>query len=342
MKAFIKIFTFINTIIYMFFAVNYANANQQIRAVGSSTAYPFIADVAEHFANSTGNKTPIVESIGTGGGFFVFCAGVGEDQVDISNASRKITDFERELCKNNNVTDIIEIPFGYDGITIAESADSPVYNFSKEILVKALANQIVVNGKLVKNPYKKWSDIDKKMPDSNIEVYGPPSSSGTRDYLVNLIFYDYCMKNLKFYGKGTSSAEAISSCKEIRKDGRYIDAGENDNLIVKKIKNNPSSIGIFGYSYFINNKDSLRASKIQDIEPSHDTIYEGTYPLARPLYIYVKKQHFSIKPNIKLFIQELISDKAIGKDGYLVKRGLISLHDDELNKLREGLKEKLR
>ncbi len=305
-------------------------ARDQIRIVGSSTVYPFTTAVAENFGKSSGMKTPVVESTGTGGGIKLFCAGVGEDTPDFANASRAIKKAEYETCQKNGVTDIVEIKVGFDGLTIANAKSGPEGAFTKQQVFLALAKQVPdKDGKLVDNPYTMWNEIDPSLPAEKIEVLGPPPTSGTRDSFAELVMekgaeaFD-SLKELK-----KSDAKAFEAVwKAIRTDGAYVEAGENDNLIVQKLEANPKAFGIFGYSFLEQNADKIKAAKIEGQAPTFETIASGDYKVARPLFIYAKKQHVGVVPGMAEFIAEYASDKAIGEDGYLADKGLIPLPAD--------------
>lgn len=315
-----------------------AEARDQIRAVGSSTVYPFTTTVAEEFGKTSSFKTPVVESTGTGGGFKLFCSGADEASPDISNASRTIKATEIELCKTNGVQDIIEVKIGYDGIVLANSIKAPHYKLSKQQVFQALARQVPVDGKLVNNPYKKWSDIDKSLPNEAIEVYGPPPTSGTRDAFVELVMLEGCKAFPEFATTYKDEEGLKNACSLLREDGKFIEAGENDNLIVQKLTTNPHALGIFGYSFLEQNGETVQGSHIDGMQPTYENIASGSYSISRPLYVYVKKAHIGVIPGIKEFIQEYTSEKAMGEEGYLSTKGLIPLPKEEFAKVVAKLK----
>lgn len=313
-----------------------AEARDQIRIVGSSTVYPFTTAVAEQFGKTAGFKTPVVESTGTGGGMKLFCAGVGADNPDFTNASRPIKKSEFEDCTKNGVTDIVEIKVGFDGLTIANSKAGPDLNFTKKQLFLALAKEIPdKDGKLIPNPNKTWKDVDASLPDEKIEVLGPPPTSGTRDSFVELVM-----------DKGAEGVDALKDLKKsdpkafekvwksLREDGAYIDAGENDNLIVQKLEANPKAVGIFGYSFLEENQNKIKGASVDGKTPTYETIASGDYKVARPLFIYVKKQHIGTIPGMAEFVKEYVSDKALGEDGYLAAKGLVALPPEEAKKTK--------
>ena len=308
-----------------------------IQIVGSSTLYPFVATIAEEFGRNNSIKTPIVEATGTGGGFKLFCLGIGYKYPDFSNASRKIEKSEIEKCNQNGIKNIIEIKIGYDGIVLANSTIGTKFNLTKKQIFLALAEKIPSKDgkKLVNNFYKKWNEIDPTLPKTKITIYGPPSTSGTRDAFVELAMEDICIKMKEFTFFYPNLKIRQKKCKIIRSDGVFIEAGENDNLIVQKLKNDDNAFGIFGFSFLEENRQTIQPIKINNIEPNFENIASGSYPISRPLFIYFKKEHLNLVPNIKEFIDEIISTDTLGKDGYLMQKGLIPLDDSELKKTRE-------
>ncbi len=302
----------------------------EIRIVGSSTVFPFAKAVAEQFSINGANPSPILESTGTGGGMKLFCAGVGADTPDIENASRRIKVSELELCQKNGVTDVVEVQIGIDGIAIAQANNGTPFSLTPLQIYKAIAARPF--GK--ENTAKNWSDIDPSLPNFAISVYGPPSTSGTRDALTELIMEVGCVTDPATKAlKDTDKAEFEAICHEVRADGGYIDAGENDNLIVQKLKANPNSVGIFGYSFLEENLDSVRGIPVSGVNPTYDAIASGEYPGARPLYVYVKKQHVGVIPGLKEYVLEFIN--AGTRDGYLVKTGLIASPEAVQTKMKE-------
>ena len=306
-----------------------AEARDQIRIVGSSTVYPFSTRVAEEFGKTSKFKTPVIESTGTGGGFKLFCSGVGVDTPDISNASRAIKKSEIESCATNGVTEITEVKIGYDGIVLANSKASPRMDITLEQLYLALAKDIPDGaGGFKPNPYSKWSEISPTLPDVKIEVLGPPPTSGTRDAFAELAMEGGCNQIPAIAElKKSDEKKQRAVCQGIREDGAFIEAGENDVLIVRKLEANPQAFGIFGYSFLDQNQDKIQGSKINGIEDNYDNIASGKYPIARSLYFYVKKAHVDAVPGIKEFVAEFVSDKAFGPEGYLADKGLIALPD---------------
>ncbi len=308
-----------------------AEARDQIRIVGSSTVFPISTSVAERFGRTTSYPTPIVESTGSGGGLKLFCDGVGTNTPDITNASRRIKTSEIELCAGNGVTDITEVRIGFDGIVLANAKSGPALDLSLKQLFLALAKELPVDGKLVANPYAKWSDIDPSLPNAEIEVLGPPPTSGTRDAFVELAMEAGCEDVAGAAELGLDG----KACHLMREDGRFVEAGENDNLIVQKLEANPAAYGIFGFSFLDQNADKVRGSLISGVEPTFENIADGIYPVSRSLYFYVKKAHVGVIPGIESYLAEFTSDNALGMDGYLLDKGLIPLPDDERNKVRE-------
>lgn len=316
-------------------AASTASARDQIRAVGSSTVFPFTTTVAEQFHRTTGRKAPIVESTGTGGGMRLFCAGIGVQHPDITNASRPITKSEMAQCVTNGVSNIVELKIGYDGIVLTTKKGAPLINLTKEQVWLALARQVPQQGKLVNNPYKKWSDIDPKLPNINIEIMGPPPTSGTRDAFVEMMMEEGCKQFTEV--KAVSDARQRQQiCAQIREDGVFIEAGENDNLIVQRlVAGRPGIVGIFGFSFLEENLDKIQAIKINNVEPTFDNISNQTYGVARSLFVYVKMDHAKVIPGLNEFIDEYLSDRSMGDNGYLEKKGLIPLTREELLLVRQ-------
>ena len=314
------------------FATN-SYSRDQIKIVGSSTVYPYATVVAEKFGKGGKFKTPVIESTGTGGGMKLFCAGVGANHPDITNASRAIKPKEKTLCEKNGVTDIIEIVVGNDGISFAHSVNSPDADFTKEQLWRALAAKVDVDGKLVENPYKKWSDIDSSLPNKKIEILGAPPTSGTRDAWNSLVMAKGCTKTAKSIYEADGK-KAKKECVKIREDGYGVEAGENDTLIVQKLSSNPDAYGFFGYSYLVANKDKIKASAVNGVKPSLQGIQDYSYPIARPLFFYVKKAHVGVIPGIEEFLKEFTSKKAMSNRGYLAQIGLVPLASDKYQSTR--------
>jgi phosphate transport system substrate-binding protein len=310
-----------------------AQARDQIRVVGSSTVYPFATAVAEQLGK-TGIKTPVVESTGTGGGMKLFCAGVGVDHPDATNASRRIKKSEFEDCQKNGVKDIVELKIGFDGIVIANAKSGPSFTITKEQLFKALARDVPgADGKLVPNPYKSWKDVDASLPDEKIEVLGPPPTSGTRDAFLELVMEPGIDKLPGMADLKKSDTKAFEKAwKSIREDGAYIDAGENDNLIVQKLEANPAAVGIFGYSFLEENTAKIKGATVNGGLPTYENIATGKYAVSRPLFVYVKKQHVGVVPGVDKFVEEFVSEKAIGEEGYLSSKGLVPLPKAEFTK----------
>ena len=304
-----------------------ATAREQIRIVGSSTVFPFATAVAERFGRTTAFKTPVVESTGTGGGFKLFCAGVGAGHPDIANASRAIKESEAKSCAENGVTEITEVKIGYDGIVIANAKNAPALNLTVAQVWQALAKSVPVNGRMAANPYKMWSDIDPSLPAEKIEVFGPPPTSGTRDAFVELVLDKGCAAFAEVEALDADAKKA--ACQTVREDGAFIEAGENDNLIVQKLEANPRSLGVFGFSFLDQNADKLQGSAIAGVAPTFEAIADGSYPVSRPLFIYVKNAHVGAVPGIADYVAEFVSERAAGEDGYLADKGLIPLPEAE-------------
>jgi phosphate transport system substrate-binding protein len=309
-------------------------ARDYVSIVGSSTVYPFATVVAEQFGRASKFKTPKIESTGSGGGIKLFCAGVGVQHPDIANSSRRIKDSEVAECAKNGVRDVVEIKIGYDGIVLADSVAAPRFSLTRKAIFLALAKQVPDpkgGESLVANPYRTWRDVDPALPARVIEVLGPPPTSGTRDAFVELAMEGGC-KSYPWIAavKDKDEAKYKSICHTIREDGRFIEAGENDNLIVQKLKANPNAIGIFGYSFLEENEDTVQGSTVDGQAPTFESISAGTYPVSRPLYIYVKKAHAASIAGLREFVVEFTSARAMGAEGYLADRGLIPLPAAEL------------
>lgn len=308
-----------------------AEARDQIRIVGSSTVFPLSTAVAEEFGRSTAFRTPVVESTGSGGGLKLFCAGIGEGHPDITNSSRAIKGTEAELCAANGVDEIIEVKVGYDGIVLANSKKSPQLSFSLKDIWLGLAKEIVVDGEIVANPYQNWNEVNSFLPNTKIEVLGPPPTSGTRDAFAELALEGGCIAFPEIEAvKEIDINRYTALCHTIREDGAYIEAGENDNLIVSKLQANPDAIGVFGYSFLEENSDVMQGSFVEGYEPSFNNISDKIYQVSRSLFVYVKKAHIGAVPGIEEFVSEFLSDKAMGDFGYLAEKGLIPLPTNEL------------
>ncbi len=351
-----------------------AQTRDTVSIVGSSTVYPFATVVAERFGRSSDFKTPKIESTGSGGGLKLFCKGVGTGTPDITNASRRIKKSEYDDCQANGVTEIVEVLVGYDGIAIANSRKAAPMELSLRDIYMALAKDVPgADGKLVANPYKTWKDVNPALPAVKIEVLGPPPTSGTRDAFAELALGGGAktvadLKTLRALGadqadeiKGLMAklgipAGVYTALEEkkgkapkgkdifktvayaVREDGAYIEAGENDNLIVQKLDANPSAVGIFGYSFLEENGDKVQGSSVDGVAPGFDSIASGDYPVSRPLYFYIKSAHVGRIPGIQEYAMEFASDRAMGEDGYLPERGLIPLSEEELAQVQADVK----
>lgn len=312
-----------------------AVARDQIRIVGSSTVFPFSTTVAETFGNKGGFKTPVVESTGSGGGLKLFCAGVGEGHPDITNASRRIKKSEVEKCAKAGITDITEVKVGFDGIVLANSKEAAPVTLSKKQIFQALAKQVPIDGKLVDNPYKMWSDIDSSLPNFAIKVFGPPPTSGTRDAFSELALEGGAKAFPSLTALRKSDKKAFKAVAHaVREDGVYVEAGENDNLIVQKLVAEPEAVGVFGFSFLDQNADKIQGGVIGGVEPSFENISKGDYGISRSLFFYVKNAHVGKVPGIKEFIAEFTSEDAFGEFGYLTEKGLIPLSKEERMKVR--------
>ncbi len=306
-----------------------ASGRDQVWAAGSSTVFPFATRVAENVAKTTGGRPAKVESLGTGGGFKLFCSGSGAAFPDVANASRPIKKSEFDQCATNGVTDIVEIKIGYDGIVIANAKSGPTYNFKLDQVYRGVAAELPSPTGFAKNTYKNWKDVDASLPAQAILVYGPPPTSGTRDAFVELGLEKGArmIPTLDtLHGKDEEAFKARAHT--IRGDGAWVDAGENDNAIVQTLTKTPNALGVFGYSFLENNMDTVKAATIDGVAPTFETISNGSYPVSRSLYIYVKKANIGVTPGLREFVNAFVSDAATGKGGYLQQRGLIPLAAD--------------
>jgi len=322
-------------------ASNRTPKRKHIQIVGSSTVYPFMAVIAETFGRESRFRTPIIEATGTGGGFKLFCAGIGYEFPDFVNASRAIKISEQEKCAQHQI-DFGEIKIGYDGIVLANSIAGTKYNLTKDQIFLALAEKIPnKQGELVDNFYKKWHEIDKNLPDIAIKIYGPPSTSGTRDAFVELVMISACDNNLAMVSKYPDKDFRHKKCQIIRSDGVFVEAGENDNLIVQKLKNDHDALGIFGFSFLQENHNLIQPVSINNIAPSIHNIITRQYQISRPLYVYYKKPHLKLVVGMTDFIAEIVSKNTLGKQGYLLQTGLIPLSDQEIAKMEGELRKNL-
>ena len=319
------------------------NARDQINIVGSSTVYPFSTVVAETFGNKTGIKVPKIESTGSGGGMKLFCKGLGTSHPDITNASRRIKKSEFNKCKENGI-DVVEIKVGYDGIVIANSKKAKLLNLTKRQIFLALAKQVPEGnkegGSLVDNPNKKWSDIDPNLPNKKIEVLGPPPTSGTRDAFNELAIEGGCKTFPKLKAiKKQDKKKYKAICRAVREDGAFIEAGENDNLIVQKLVENENAFGVFGFSFLIENEDKIQGSTVDGMAPTMETIADKSYGVSRPLYFYVKLAHVDVIPGIREFLAEYTSEDSWGPGGYLEERGMIPMPENEREFFKKNAEE---
>ena len=313
-----------------------------IYIVGSSTVYPFATVVAERFGRNSDFRTPKVEATGSGGGLKLFCDGIGIDHPDVTNASRPIKPSEMQACIANGVGDVVEIKVGYDGIVVANALAAPSFELRRRDLYRALARQLPgrQRGQLTPNPHVLWSDIRPDLPARRIEVLGPPPTSGTRDVLAEVVMESGCdeepwVRELR----ATDIAQYREICHTLREDGAFVEAGENDNLIVQKLEGNQRAVGIFGFSFLDQNVDKVKGAPIDGVEPSFEAIADYKYPLSRPLYFYVKKAHVDVIPGLREFLAELTSERAWGEDGYLSYRGLIPMPVEERAAVRKRVLE---
>lgn len=311
--------------------INQAAARDQVRIVGSSTVYPFSSYVAEELGVVTDYPTPVVESTGSGGGFELFCAGAAPTTPDITNASRRMETSEYQMCQKNGVTDITEAVIGYDGIVIANSKSGPELNLTLEELFLAVAEEVPQNGKLVKNSYKNWGEINPDLPDEEILIYGPPTTSGTRDAFEELVM-EAASEEMEGYEEEYTT---------VRADGVYVPSGENDNLIVQRLEQDPGAVGIFGYSFLEENEDRIKGAKIDGVAPERELISSGEYPISRSLFFYIKNAHAKDVPSMYDYVSLFMSEQMIGEGGLLQDLGLIPLPEDMLEEMKDAVEERV-
>ena len=333
-----KKFFLFNLILFLVISTT-AVARDQIRIVGSSTVFPFATAVAEQFGRSTNFKTPVVESTGSGGGMKLFCAGIGVEHSDITNTSRRIKKKEFDKCTKAGIG-ITEVKVGFDGIVLANAKAGPDMKITRKQIFLALAAEVPnAEGKMIENPYKNWSQIDASLPNMKIEVLGPPPTSGTRDAFAELALEGGCKKFDFIKAMKKKDKKAYKKiCHTVREDGAYIEAGENDNLIVNKLVSNPDAFGVFGFSFLDQNSDKLKGTMVDGVNPEFELIAGGEYPVSRSLFFYIKHQHVGVIPGIKEFGEEFTNERAWGPDGYLVEKGLIPLPEQERNSIANSTK----
>ena len=321
------------------------SARDQIKIVGSSTVYPFSSAVAEELGSTTSYPTPVVESTGSGGGMKLFCAGNGMNTPDITNASRRMKTKEFKLCAKNGVTDITEAIIGFDGIAFAQAKSNKPFNVTKKQLLLAVAAEVPSkDGKsLVKNPYRKWSDIDSSLPKREIIIYGPPKSSGTRDAFEDMILKGQTKKMSVYTSiyKKTGN-KTYKKYKKIRTDGVYVPSGENDNLIVSKLNKNKAAFGIFGYSFLVENEDKVQGSNVNGVSPTPRNISTGKYPISRSLFFYIKNSHSPKVAAMASYIKMFMSEDMIGDNSILGEIGLISLPDSTRATIRNSVNKRVK
>ncbi len=317
-------------------SAGWAQNRDHIHIVGSSTVFPFATAAAESFGAKTQFSTPVVESTGSGGGLRLFCSGVGSAHPDIANTSRRMQPSEFQACQNNGVREITEVQIGFDGIVIgaADNGGEPM-SISRYQLWRALAAEVPADEScesFIPNPVERWSEIDSALPDYRIEVFGPPPTSGTRDAFVELVMQQGSRGNACMDALAMSDRDAFARiASRIREDGMWIDAGENDNAIVQTLTNTPTAFGVFGFSFLDQNADRLVGALVDGAEPEFDAIADGTYPVSRSLFFYVKNQHTDFVPGLAAYVAEFTSEDAWGEFGYLTDRGLVPLTDDNRN-----------
>ncbi|AKR58482.1 phosphate ABC transporter substrate-binding protein [Youhaiella tibetensis] len=312
-----------------------AFARDQIQVAGSSTVLPYAKIVAEAFGETYPDfKTPVVESGGSGAGIKQFCEGVGEDKIDIANASRAMKADELATCKTNGVADVEEVKIGYDGIVFATDINGPDFAIQPADIYKALAAKVVVDGKLVDNPYSKWSEVNPAFPEWDIAAYIPGEKHGTREVFEEKLMTAGCDKDgLK--AAGVADADVAKTCIAIRKDGKAVDIDGDYTETLARIDSNKTGMGVFGLAFYENNADKLKVATVGGITPSTETIADGTYPVSRPLFFYVKKAHLGVIPGLKEYVEFFLSDEMTGPDSPLAQYGLVAAPDAERQAQRD-------
>ena len=311
-----------------------AVARDQVQVAGSSTVLPYAKIVAEAFGETYPDfKTPVVESGGSGAGIKQFCEGVGEDKIDIANSSRKMKAEELETCKANGVADVQEVKIGYDGIVFAYDVAGPDLAFTAQDIYKALAAQVVVDGKLVDNPYVKWNEVNPAFPDWEIAAYIPGEKHGTREVFETKLLDAGCDKDA-LKAAGVADDAVGKACIAVRKDGKAVDIDGDYTETLARIDSNKTGIGVFGLAFYKNNADKLKVATVGGVTPSTETIASGEYPVSRPLFFYVKKAHLGVIPGLTEYVEFFISDDMIGPDSPLAEYGLVAAPDAEREEIR--------
>ena len=314
---------------------NAAGTRDRVSVVGSATLFPLASVVGETFGHRGRWKTPTVESTGTGQGFRLFCGGVGPETPDITDASRPMSPEERAACARNQVGEVVALRVGLDGILIANGRSAARFDLTREHLYRALARKVPVNGKLVANPYRRWRDVDPRLPDLPILVYGPAPNHGTRDAFVQLAMRPACERQAEV--RALDEAGRRAACESMREDGAWVDVTGDYSVLLARLVAEPRAVGVLGYGFLDRNRDRVQAARIDGIVPTLDAILSGTYPLSRPLFLYVKSAHVGRVPGLKEFLNEFLSERASGSEGYLVDAGLVPQRQDALDAERRKI-----
>ena len=312
-----------------------AAERETLRIVGSSTMYAYLAEAAEDFGRDTAFRAPVIEATGTVGGFKIFCSDIGLNSPDIIAASRRITPIEEEHCLSNSIADVAEFKVGYDGIVLARSQQAPSFAVTRATLWRAVARSVKTADGVVPNPYRRWSEISPSFPDTPIRIYGPPLTSGTRDVFVHMVMNAGCAD----LPVSAPDAMVRDVCGHVREDGAYINAGEDDEMIAKRLLDDPQAIGIIGYGVLKRHVHRLQGLPVEGVVPNDEALEDGNYPLSRPLYLYVKVAHVGRIPGLMEFVQRFLSDPMIGPEGRLFRSGLIPMRDDERGFVQESVRE---
>jgi phosphate transport system substrate-binding protein len=303
-------------------------ARDRVRVVGSSTLFPLASRVAEVFGSQGRWPTPVVESLGTGGGFQLFCAGVGDATPDVTDASRPMASSEAADCARHGVGEVVGIRVGLDGMLFVNAKSAPAFALTREQLYRAVARRVPRNGQLVLNPYHRWREISPELPDLPIRIYGPAPNHGTRDAFVALAVVPACERAPEV--RSLSAAERQLACQALREDGAWIDVNADYATLLRRLLADPQAMGVLGFSYLDNNRDKLKAARIEGVDPTPESISAGTYPLARPLFLYVKRAHVGRVIGLLEFVHEFVSERAAGPQGYLIEQGLMPLPEGQM------------
>ncbi|MBL6080783.1 substrate-binding domain-containing protein [Belnapia sp. T18] len=317
-----------------------AQPRETVQVTGSSTVFPFTSAVASSIARAAGGERVQVTSTGTVHGFAQFCRGSNLQHPDVQNASRRMTAGEFSLCVRNGVNEIMEIPIGFDGIVVAHRRGLPSPNFTLAQLWMGMAKEVPQGGRIVPNPFTSWRQISASLPDWPISVIGPPRTSGTRDSFTELAMLAGC-RTFPEIQVITDAAERTRLCSTVREDGGWVDGGEDDQAIVRRVtEGRDGTLGVFGFSFLQANRERIEGSSIEGVDDAAETIASGRYPLSRPLFLYVKRPNLERVPGLKEFLAEYVSDGAMGSGGYLLRIGLVPVDSERLLQVRAVVRDR--